>query len=106
MSRQAWVAPNSDSRPNSLGDQRMTVSGHAILLEDRLAIVACIVDDCAEIVANGETVPETVWPRLRLVAMCAENDLSVWRQLPDYRRARKHIRAVIYDILDQLGWPR
>ena len=76
------------------------------LLEDRLAIVACIVDDCAELVAVGETIPDTIWPRLRLVAMWAENGLSVWRQLPHYRRARTHIRASIADCLDQPGKPR
>ena len=87
-------------------DERLQPEDSIRYLVDRLAVVACIVDDCAELVANGETVPETVWPRLRLIVMCAENDLSVWRQLPYYRRARKYIRVAISNILDQLGRPR
>ena len=72
------------------------------LLIDRLAVVACIVNDCTELVADGEIIPEAVWQRLRRIATCFENDLSVWRRLPYYERARTQIRSAILDIHDQL----
>lgn len=105
MSQQARAALNSDSRPNSLSDQRMTVSEREMLLEDRLAIVSCIANDCVVLITNGEIVPEAVWPRLRLISMCSDNGLSVWRRSTYYQRARKHIRVAISDIIDQLGRP-
>ena len=83
-------------------DERLQPEDSIRYLVDRLAVVACVVDDCAELTANGETVPEEVWTRLRLVTMCIENDLSIWRRLPYYERARTQIRSAILDIHDQL----
>ena len=74
-----------------------------ILLEDRLAVLAGIADDCVMLIADGEPIANEIWPHMRQIALCAENDLSVWRQLPYYRRARTHIRAEISNILEQLG---
>lgn len=77
-----------------------------ILLEDRLAVLAGIADDCVMLVADGEPISDEIWPHMRRIALCAENDLSVWRRLPYYRRARTHIRAAISDCLNQLEMPR
>ena len=64
----------------------------AAYLADRLAVVACIADDCAELIAAGENVPDSAWARLRLLLLSGDDDLDVWRELPIYRRARAQIR--------------
>lgn len=75
------------------------------LLEDRLAILGCIADDCVGLAAIGEPVPDAVWRHLRRIALCAEHGLSPWRQVPYYQIARSHIRAAIADVMDQLERP-
>ena len=64
-------------------------------LLDRLAVVACIADDCAELVAIGDEIPGVTWQRLRLLILSGDDDLKVWRDLPFYKRARSQIQICL-----------
>lgn len=62
------------------------------VLEDRLAVVACIVDDCRGLVEIGDEVRGIIWRRVRDVILGVEAELDPWRALPLYWWARAEIR--------------
>lgn len=64
-------------------------------LIDRLAVVACIANDCAELVAIGDEIPGIIWRRLRFLILSSDDELEIWRELPFYKRARSQIRICL-----------
>lgn len=65
----------------------------AAYLADRLAVVTCIAEDCAELIATGDEIPASAWLHLRQMILSGDDRLDVWRELPMYARAKAQIQA-------------
>ena len=94
MSDLMWPQPLPCSSADEAQDDVPSMQPPAAEVEflvDKLAVVTCIVDDCAEFVAEGGSIPEATWGRLRLLILSNNIDCDRWRALPMYARARSQI---------------